>query len=166
MPELGLYQDAAWRRLAARLVDWAIIAVPAYILWKQLIVTECHYGAGSVGCSTPHWRYLVIGLSTLIIVGGYFIGLAGFLGSTLGKLLMGLRVVQQDGIVPDGDVAVRRGVVDCAVTLTLLLPFASGRWVFAFVLVIVCAVGAIQLFHVPRQVDFYDQLAGTYVVRR
>jgi uncharacterized RDD family membrane protein YckC len=163
---LGLYQDAEWRRLAARVVDWAIVAVPTYILWTQLIVTECHYGAGSVGCSTPHWRYVVVGLSALIIVGAYFIGLAGFLGSTLGKLLMGLRVVRQDGTVPDGDVAVRRGAIDCGAALILLLPFAGGRWVFAVVLGLISVVGAIQLFGVDRQVDLYDQLAGTYVVRR
>jgi uncharacterized RDD family membrane protein YckC len=165
LPELGLYQDEPWRRLLARVIDWAIVLVPVYLMWTQLIVIECHSNGHSVGCSVPAWRYVVVGLAALIVTGAYFIGVGGFLGSTVGKLLFGLRVVQQDGIVPDGDVAVRRGVVDCAISLMLLLPLSQGRWVFAVVLGLASLAGAIQLFHVPRQVDFYDQLAGTYVVR-
>jgi uncharacterized RDD family membrane protein YckC len=165
LPELGLYQDEPWRRMLARLIDWIIVTIPAYVMWTQLIVTECHSNGHTVGCGVPGWRYMVVGLSTLVMAGAYFIGLGGFLGSTVGKLLFGLRVVQQDGIVPDGDIAVRRGAVDCGVTLLLLLPFSAGRWVFAIVLAIISVVGIIQLLYVPRQVDFYDRLAGTYVVR-
>jgi uncharacterized RDD family membrane protein YckC len=165
LPELGLYQDEPWRRLLARVVDWTIVAVPSYLMWGQLIVTECHSNGHTVGCSVPAWRYLVVGLAAFIATGAYFVGIGGFLGTTVGKLLFGLRVVQQDGVVPDGDVAVRRGAIDCAIALLLLLPFSGGRWMFAIVLLAVSAVGVVQLFGAPRQVDLYDKLAGTYVVR-
>jgi uncharacterized RDD family membrane protein YckC len=164
LPELGIYQGEPWRRLVARVIDWAIVGAPAYLMWTQIIVTECHSNGSAVGCSVPAWRYVVVGLSALVMAGAYFIGLSGFLGSTLGKLLLGLRVIQQDGTVPDGEVAVRRGAIDCAVTLLLLLPFSAGRWVFAVALGLISVAGAIQVVRIPRQVDFYDQVAGTYVV--
>jgi uncharacterized RDD family membrane protein YckC len=166
LPELGLYQDHPQRRAIARLIDWVIVAVPVIVLWRQLVVVACHFGGVAVTCDIAGWRYVMVGVVTLTIVSGYFVGLTWFFGATPGKMLLGLSVVTEDGEVPDLETCALRGAVDAATTAVLLLPFAASRWIFIGLVAAVSVVGAVQLVGRPRQIDLYDLLGGTYVVRR
>ncbi len=86
-------------------------------------------------------------LISFLIAFGYFIGMEGTKGATLGKMAMGLKVVKQDGSPMDWQAAIIRN----------LLRIIDG---FAFYL-----VGAIVVWVTKSKQRLGDLAAHTLVVR-
>jgi uncharacterized RDD family membrane protein YckC len=88
-------------------------------------------------------------LSFLVIMGLYFVLLEGWLGATLGKVVLGLRVVGADGQVPGLRASVLRN----------LLRFVDGLPAFHL-------VGIVLILRSAERTRFGDRIAGTRVVDR
>lgn len=92
---------------------------------------------------------VVLVASTLLGLGGFLYVwlMIGFKGQTLGKMAVGIRVVDRKGEVPDlGQAALRE----------IMGKFISG---FFF------ALGYIWALFDPRRQSWHDKIADTYVVR-
>jgi len=79
----------AGRRIAARVIDLAV-NVAVIILITEVI-------DGEVGDGTPS---AAASITALVFAAMYEIGLTAMLGATVGKLVLGLRVVELDGTMP------------------------------------------------------------------
>ncbi|WP_210503449.1 RDD family protein [Nocardioides xinjiangensis] len=100
-PHLG----GVWERVAARVVDHVLVAVACALLLLPL---------ASVGALLPQpGGYLLGAVGTLVasaLTVGYFTVLESRDGQTLGKRLLGLRVVDHAGRVPTREQALRRNL--------------------------------------------------------
>lgn len=150
-------------RLAARVIDW--------ILWLAIragAAAFIGYVAGSEPADTWLDRALIPVLG-VILISIYEISLVARTGATVGKMAMGLRVVDRDGTAVDLSTAMLRvlpllvaGLVEAFLfgrvwwlTIVGLLAFA-GLIVYSFVM----------LFADPLRRTPWDRLADTLVVRR
>ena len=130
-------------RVGARLIDALLVgAVSAAIV---LLGGGVELNDGSV--ELPGWMQWVTGGFAI----AYEIGLIALTGQTLGKRLVGIRVVDATtGAVPELDQAVRRAFPN----VLTLVPFLG--W-----LSIVAYLSAVWR---PRRQGWHDSLAGTIVI--
>ena len=130
------YVSVGWRALAT-VIDTILLAVVAYgIAWSSGSTTK----AGFELHGGPFFLLILIILT-------YYIVLEGLLGATIGKLILGLRVVKLDGSAIDWRASVVRN----------LLRFVDG--------IIFYLLGAILIWASPRRQRLGDRLAGTSVIR-
>ncbi len=116
-----------WPRLGAALIDGIILLVVAIIL---AVITA--------GLSVyAQWLIDIL----------YYVLLTGLRGQTLGKQLLGIRVVNRNGEVPGIGRAILREVI--------------GK----FVSTIVLLLGYIWVLFDRRKQGWHDKIAGTYVIR-
>lgn len=125
-----------WRALAA-VIDTVLLAIVAYVIaWLSGSTTrdgfELHGG--------PFFL-------TLLIMLAYYITLEGLFGATVGKSVLGLRVVKADGSAIDWRACVVRN----------LLRFIDGLFFYV--------VGAIFIWTSPQRQRLGDRLAETVVIR-
>jgi uncharacterized RDD family membrane protein YckC len=143
-----------WRRLVALLIDVFAVAVICSII----MLTFAPYHRFDFGLlwstsdilSEPLWRavpYLIAGnvLSLLVNI-AYFVGFWVWRGQTPGKMLLGIKLVRQDG---------------SKVTIGVALLRYLGYIVSAAVLFI----GFLWIAFDDRKQGFHDKMAETYVVR-
>lgn len=130
------YIGVGWRALAT-VIDTVLLAIVAYVIaWLSGTTTEAGfelYGA-------------TFFLMALIVL-AYYITLEGMLGATIGKLILGLRVVKVDGSAIDWRASVVRN----------LLRFVDGLFLYV--------VGAIFIWASPLCQRLGDRLADTVVIR-
>ena len=165
IPEIGAYQDEAWKRIVARIIDAIILSIPGFILAASLLtvsLNDCFGGDCTVGAAS----YFFYGLISRAISAAYYVGFTAFMGSTPGKMVFGLKVVQTNGQPPDIQVAVKRWIIDGAGGVLGLLPFSGGRWLAQLALLGLGIYSVVLLFQDPRQQDLYDKIGGTYVVKK
>lgn len=148
-----------WQRLLARLVDSLLVGMVAYLL--STIVTPI--------VAADLWSALTLSS----ILAAIFSAVAGFAyeffllgrnGQTLGKQLLGIKVVQVGGTLgPEGlpkDVVLKRGAVIWGPVALQAIPVIKY---LAYVFFIVNAVWL--LFDKPLQQCLHDKVAGTVVVK-
>ncbi len=117
-----------WIRLAAWIIDAVITSIGTSIVLLPL-------GGGGL---RP--------VFTLLLSALYFVLLTGLKGQTLGKMAAGIRVVNQEGLVPGvGRAALRETVGKFVSTIALLLGFLWVAWD-------------------PEKQGWHDKMAGTHVV--
>ena len=126
-PLAGFEYAGFWIRLVAALVDGVILFVVAIIL---ALIT----GGLSV---YVHWLIYIL----------YSVLLTGLRGQTLGKQLLGIRVVNQNGEVPGIGRAILREVIGKLVSM------------------IVFYLGYFWVLFDRRKQAWHDKIAGTYVIR-
>ncbi len=91
----------------------------------------------------PYWPVVFLALSMV-----YYVGFTTWRGQTLGKMAMGVQVVNVHGDLPSlGQVVMREFVGRIACEVTLFLGYA---WVFWD----------------PQRRGWHDHISGTYVVRK
>lgn len=143
-----------WRRLAASLIDvFALAAICSVVI---LTIAPYHWfgfdglwGRSDV-LDEPVWRaipYVIAGnLLSLLVNIAYFVAFWMWRGQTPGKMLLGIRLVRQDG---------------SKVTIGVALLRYLGYIVSTAVLFI----GFIWIAFDSRNQGFHDKMAETYVVR-
>ncbi len=157
LPFLGTVQVATMgRRLAARLLDSIVVSLVMVIaMFAGLAGALGMHGTAEDGVSPAGGFGLVFG--TMAIFSGFALLyewlMIAFLGQTLGKMALGLRVVRErDGQVPG-------------------LGSGFGRFVIPIVGMFLCYIGAILVYLSPffdstgRNRGWHDRAAGTIVIK-
>jgi uncharacterized RDD family membrane protein YckC len=145
-------------RFVARLIDAVLLGVVGTVLGFVLVggaATQLEADAnGEITGGGGAFAGALIGYVTIVIVAGLFyeIGLIALRGATLGKQLMGVKVVRElDGQVPGWGPAVLRW----------LIPQLGG---------LVCGIGGIVVLLSPffdstgRFQGWHDKVAKTFVI--
>lgn len=130
-------------RFVAMLLDGIIIGIPAALLYTLVVMPQVSYSMyGSP--DAPTWPTMLISLGSL----AYMILLeAG--GGTLGKRIMGMRIIDDQGNKP----GLGKSLVRNLLRLVDMLPFFY-------------IVGAIVASSSPTKQRVGDKVAKTYVVAR
>ena len=145
--ERGFIYGGLWIRFLALAADGILFCLVFFP------ITRLVKGVWIMSRSDHLWGYgwLVtdpISITFLVIIAMYFIVLEGVFGATLGKWLVGLRVVRIDGGRP--------GLVKSTLRNTLRLadslPFLS-------------ILGAVLILTSPERTRIGDRVAGTRVIR-
>jgi uncharacterized RDD family membrane protein YckC len=143
-------------RLGARVIDSLIIGIPLGILYGVLTAAfgSSEVGSGTVSFGLNGAPAALFQLVNLVVVVGYEVGLIGSRGATIGKQLLGIKVVREtDGGLP--------GYGPAAI-----------RWVIPLAGFFACCVGWFVVVLSPfwdstkRNQGYQDKLAKTLVVKR
>jgi uncharacterized RDD family membrane protein YckC len=89
---------------------------------------------------------ITIYLVLLLIGSSYFVFLHGFVGRTIGKMIMGIRIIRDDGEL----IGLREALI---------------RWVGYFISTVFAFLGFVWAIFDSKSQTWHDKLAGTYVVR-
>lgn len=141
----GLRYAGVARRAAAILVDGVVLAVAFWAI--GLVIGALTGGLVSGGFELTGIPALVAMLAYLSVGFGYFIGLEARYGRTLGKRLLGLRVLDEDGAPITMGASVVRNV----------LRIVDGLFFYA--------VGAVSMLVSGKKQRLGDHVADTVVVR-
>jgi uncharacterized RDD family membrane protein YckC len=150
MPNLrGQYAGFASRFLAFS-IDILILAFAlaiGTILLDQIInlanvITEALFGRTLLNDSATIFKSLIV---LVTVYGTYFLFFWTVIGTTIGGLIIGLRIVTREGRKP----SLRRTAI---------------RFFMEFALLPVLFIGSLWIFINPRRQAWYDKVAGTYVI--
>ncbi|HEX6710860.1 MAG TPA: RDD family protein [Rubrobacter sp.] len=131
------------RRVLATIVDAIVLGVGFWVM--AILFGSTSVEGGQVGASLSGLAFLVLSLLSI----AYFIVLEGYLGQTLGKMLVGIKVVREDtGAVP--------GIKGATIRTVMRLIDGLFAYLVAFI-----AVLASQ-----KNQRLGDMLANTLVVRK
>ncbi len=145
-PVVGIQEDVhvTGRRILATIVDGLVFGA-LYAVMTALFGTITTVGPASWNGSLPAFWSLVY----VVLIVLYYILLEGYLGQTVGKMLLGIKVVREDnGEVPDLGAA----------TIRTLLPIIDGLFSYLVAFVTVLISGKNQRLG--------DMAAHTLVVRK
>lgn len=141
----GLRYAGVARRAAAILLDGVVLTVAFWAI--GLVIGALTGGLTAGGFELTGIPALVAMLASLAVGFGYFIGLEARDGRTLGKRLLGLRVVNEDGTP----------ITMGASTVRNVLRVVDGLFFYA--------VGAVAMLVSDRKQRLGDHVANTVVVR-
>ncbi|MBI3971851.1 MAG: RDD family protein [Chloroflexi bacterium] len=126
------------RRAVATIVDTAVLFVFGYVV-----------GLATGGTTAEGFELQgAPALLTFLLWFVYYIAMEAMVGATLGKLLLGLKVVKADGSPMDWPASLIRNVLRIVDGIVLYL------------------IGAILVWQSPRRQRLGDRVAGTVVIRR
>lgn len=136
-----------WRRFLALLVDFLLFCVCFFP------VTRLAKGVWLMSPTDHNWvrGWFItdpLCLAFLVIMALYFVLLEGWFGTTLGKWVLGLRVIGTDGRLP----GLRKSLVRNALRVVDSLPTLN-------------ILGAILIQRSEERARFGDRVAGTRVIR-
>ncbi len=142
-PDPATHTDAsAGRRVGGLLLDTLLVVVPLFVV-AGLLFGDTESGEASVSISLTGWPFV----ATVLLMAVYFFALELLAGQTLGKKIVGTRVVSDKGaVLTAGQVLVRT-----------LMRVVDG---FAFYL-----VGFIAVLASSKNQRVGDMAASTRVVR-
>jgi len=161
IPGAGTYKLASMgERFLARLIDALIIGVPLVII-SIIILNAMAPTTEEIlrGETTGFITTLLIYMGLLIVISvGYEVGMLATRGATVGKQVMGVRVVTaQTAAVPGQGLGGGPAVVRWAVyQVPAIIPFVGGFWV------LICALS--PFFDSENRQGFHDKAAKTYVL--
>lgn len=151
-----------WLRIAARIIDGVILTIIgvilAFIIIGSIGLAEFASG-GSVNATS-----IGLTLSTAGIGAAYFYLMNSFMGGTVGKLALGLRIVDESGQQPVGPSV---GFVRTLMNIIPILgavPFISVIVLLAQI--IVGLISLVFLFTDPQRRTVMDRAASTYVIKQ
>lgn len=131
------------RRVIAIILDGLLLAIPFWLL-SALFGTATAQD-GQVGASLSGLGFLVYA----VVVFAYFVLMEGYMGQTVGKMLLGIKVVRED----DGQVP---GLSTAAIRTLLRLVDGLFFYLVGFIIVLVSG----------KNQRLGDMLAHTLVVRK
>ncbi|MFB9680491.1 RDD family protein [Streptosporangium vulgare] len=159
-----------WQRLVARIIDGVILVIPMLIITAVLtavIVTQASFNTETGAFTEPGGVFLA-SLLTALITGAIYVAYEFFMltrgGQTVGKMVMGIKVVPVGGALPPGglssDVALKRAGVLFGPQFLSWVPFLNyAANIFSLVNVLWL------LWDKPLQQALHDKVAGTVVVK-
>ncbi len=134
-----------WRRVLARLIDVGVV-IAASLLVRALVDDD-------LSSAQPTAAAAII---TLMLTVAYEVGMVSGLGATVGKLITGLRVIDNHGqCPPNAVVAIRRW----SPNVLALVPFIG---IFAAMAVLLASL--IWIFTDARRRSIFDKAADTTVI--
>jgi uncharacterized RDD family membrane protein YckC len=144
----GAVMAGFWSRFGAALVDGILIGIVVSIVAailgiEQFTDTSDQTGADFSFRVTPAYQLL-----NLLLALPYYAYLEGISGQTLGKRLLGIRVVGADNVQPG--VGIGRGI---------------GRYFARILSAIPCGLGYFWMLWDDEKQTWHDKLAGTKVVK-
>ncbi|MER6824565.1 RDD family protein [Streptosporangium sp. NPDC000563] len=157
-----------WQRLLARLVDGIILAIPGVIislvLTAMLVTAPTFDGTSITEGSGTFLAGLLIALVSASIYMAYEFLMLSRGGQTVGKMVMGIKVVPVGSALPPGglgsDMAVKRAGVFFGPQFLSWIPFVGFLFnIFSLVNVLWL------LWDKPLQQALHDKVAGTVVVK-
>ena len=138
-------------RVGARLLDVLIVGIPLSIVLALIGV-----GAGAVidpGDVGGQW---LSSLAYSLLWFGYFVWFESNQGATLGKRIVGIRVIDRQGAPPSNGQAAKRNLW----MLLGLIPLLGGLlWLAAVIAIMITIASGTDMQ------GFHDQVADTAVVR-
>lgn len=123
------------KRFVAALIDVLMLWVVNFVI-NMLII-------GSLRGN----NYFVAYIPSLLISIGYFVFYQYYMGQTIGKKAMGMRVVDSSGKKPSLGVFALREII--------------GKWVSALIF----GIGYLMILWDPKRQGLHDKIASTYVVK-
>lgn len=141
-----------WPRFAARIIDGLVLLIPNAIL-AAVLTDDTAASFGGVGTGED-FVYL---LASTVLGFAYAVWLEASRGQTVGKMVLGYKVVGPDGGIPANDVALRRN----AWLLLGIVPIVGG--VLSFVAAV--AIG-VTIANDPFKRGTHDNFAGGSAVVR
>ncbi len=139
-------------RIGARLIDLAI-----WIVITMVLAVSVGGGTAGVGQTSFSGRSWFAGVISTLIIAAYEVYMVANKGGTLGKLAVGLRVVNEDGSPADMNTAVKRVIV----YLIGIVPVIGGIITF-----FAGIASIIMLFTDARNQTVWDKIAKTIVVKQ
>ena len=130
------------RRILAIIVDGIIVGLPTGLIAALL-------GAFSSGGGLEGMAGLFVALTSAVLYLGYYVLMEGYLGQTVGKMLLGIKVIRED----DGGVP---GVKAAAIRTVLRIVDGLFSYLVAFIVVLASA----------KNQRLGDMAAHTLVVRK
>ena len=98
------------RRILAIIVDGIIVGLPTGLM--AALLGAFSSGGGEFGVSLEGVAGLFVALTSVVLYFGYYVLMEGYLGQTVGKMLLGIKVVREDdGGVPGVKAAAIRTVL-------------------------------------------------------
>jgi uncharacterized RDD family membrane protein YckC len=91
------------RRILAIIVDGIIVGLPTGLM--AALLGAFSSGGGGVSGSLEGAVGLFVALTSVVLYLGYYVLMEGYLGQTVGKMLLGIKVIRED----DGAVPGRQG---------------------------------------------------------
>jgi uncharacterized RDD family membrane protein YckC len=144
-PAAQLQYVGVGRRLVAVLIDTILYWIVFFIVAKLFGTTQV--SGANVSASLSGAPALVVGILFFL----YYIVLEAVLGATLGKLLLGIRVVTVDGSRIGWGASIIRNLLRIVDGLPYIIPYL---------------LGAILVWTAPQRQRLGDRVAKTVVVRR
>lgn len=149
-----------WLRIAAAVIDAVLMAGLGFIFLGGQIMAAFSGGGAGTNLSVS------IGLSLLVALlnAAYFWGMTSFVGGTLGKLIVGIRIADSEGNDPVGPtVGFVRTLMNFRGILGVI-PFVG--FITGLVGIVVGIVSLVFMFTDPNHRTVMDRLADTYVVTK
>src|ERR671917_846627 len=142
-PSVGANVHVTGRRVLATLVDGVVLGL-VFVVMSMLFWTSSAQGA-QASASLSGLPFLIY----LVLVFAYYILMEGYLGQTVGKMLLGIRVIREDnGGVP--------GLKAAAIRTVLRIVDGLFSYLVAFIAVLASA----------KNQRLGDMAANTLVVRK
>ena len=145
-PAVGAHEDVhvTGRRVLAIIVDGLLVGIPTSLISMLFFGTSSVYGSSTADASQVGFVSL-----SLVVFFLYYTLLEGYLGQTVGKMLLGIKVVREDtGEVP--------GVGAAAIRTVLRLIDGLFGYLVGFIAVLASA----------KRQRLGDMAAHTLVVRK
>jgi uncharacterized RDD family membrane protein YckC len=131
------------RRFFAVLIDLIILSAIEYFV--ALAFGGVHTEGGNISASLTGFPALIVALIPVL----YYIVLEAVMGGTLGKLLLGMHIIKEDG----SHIGLGASIIRNILRIIDILPFAY-------------ILGAIFIWTSPYKQRLGDRVARTIVVRR
>ena len=145
---------SAGRRIAARSIDLAIwLAI--WVGFLLLIIPS------DDDTSATYLQMLVLGLWTTAAIAAYEIGCVAIVGATFGKMLLGLRVVNEDGSPAGFQAAAMRMVF-----FIILSALSAAVWIPLLLMLIAIGFAINAIMNHERRQTLWDKQAKTIVIKR
>ncbi len=140
------------KRIGARVIDgviWFIISV----------LVPALFGGGLLSSDVGFARALLLTIVTGALVVVYEVLMIGTQGATLGKMALGLKVVNEDGSAADYMTGVQRMALYIAFIFIGLIPILGGLLYLG-----VAVAGLVLLFQDPKRQTPWDKVGKTIVL--
>ncbi len=153
--QLGVTLANPGMRILARFIDGIILFIPGVI-----IATIVGASATGFGGDFSFGSYFIYGVIAAAIYFGYEYLMLNATGATVGKMVLGFKVIREDGQPLESNDSMMRAAVWGGVALiSNVIPFLGSLVSLAFY--VVCIV---FLFSKPRHQDIPDLFAKTVVI--
>jgi uncharacterized RDD family membrane protein YckC len=152
-----------WERLVAGIIDGVIFAVVSYIL--QEIFISIGIGMGSISMLQVMAIISVIITVVLVVLYKTFFE-GGSWQATPGKMVFGLKVVDESGGKPDRKAVIMRTWPWWVQLITVIqILLLMGQGLFGIIILVVMIAVFVSFFLDPKGRCLHDQTAGLNVIK-